>query len=106
LAIEGAPLALRLLRALAGTPGSYVSRRELWRVLYPAEHAPSGRVTPGVNPDDLDDRLRAVVGKLRSAFRALGNAPGLPDDTIENRRGDDKVGGYRLALPAALVRVE
>lgn len=101
LAVETAPLQLRLLAKLATKPGRFVPRQELWLALYPEDHTRDGRPGRGVNPDDLDRRMRGVVRDLRATFRAL---PGATDDSpIENQRGSDGDGGYRIAVEAGRV---
>jgi hypothetical protein len=57
-----------------------------------------------VNPDDLDDRLRAVIAELRRGLRSTPDGDAAAA-LVENRRGDPDQGGYRLALPASRVRL-
>lgn len=91
--------ALELLRALAARPGEWVPRRELWRVVSPGEFTRAGKLSKGVNPDNLDGQLRGVVLEVREALAAAGLPVGVP-----NRRGDEVTGGYRLALAPDQVR--
>ena len=96
------PQALRLLRLLAARAGQFVPRRELWRDLWADEHTRDGRLARGTNPDVLDRRLRLLVLELR---RALGTLGSQVASAVENRRGDEDEGGYRLALPPDQVQV-
>lgn len=91
--------ALQLLQALAARPGEWVSRRELWRAVAPQEFTKSGALPRGVNPDWLEEQLRQVVKEARAGLRAVGL-----DDALQNQRGDETKGGYRLALPAEAVK--
>jgi len=91
--------ALQLLRALAARPGEWVPRRELWRVVSPGEFTRAGKLSKGVNPDNLDGQLRGVVLEVREALAAAGLA-----DAIPNRRGDEVTGAYRLALAPDHIR--
>lgn len=100
LAESPTPLAVRLLAVLAGRPGELVPRAELWSVLWPDDHTRTGKLARGVNPDSLDQRLRALVAELRAALRG-----DVGEDVLENQRGDERTGGYRLALPPEQVVV-
>lgn len=101
LAIEHAPVQHRLLAKLATRPGRFVPRQDLWLALYPDDHTRDGRLGRGVNPDDVDRRMRGVVRDLRATFRAL---PGATDDSpIENQRGTDGDGGYRVKVDGGRV---
>jgi hypothetical protein len=91
--------ALQLLHALAMRPGEWVPRRELWRAVSPQEFTKSGALPRGANPDWLEEQLRQVVKETRAALRAVGL-----DDVVQNQRGDEAKGAYRLALPADAVR--
>ncbi len=102
--LDRSPLAQRLLHEFAQRPGEFVPRRTLWRLLYADDHTREGRVARGVNPDDLDDRLRAVIAELRRALRATPDGEAAAA-LIENRRGDPDAGGYRLDLHASRVRL-
>lgn len=101
-ALDGAPLLRRLLTELAARPGQVVTRDELWRSLYPDDFTRQGNLARGVNPDDLNDRLRGLVGKLRLALQAVARNGTGP--TVENSRGSETVGGYVLALRPEMVR--
>lgn len=85
--------ALRLLRLLAARSGEWVPRRELWRGLFPEQHTRTGTVPRGMNTDLLDRQLRKLVAELRAALRGVGL-----ECALENQRGDEATGGYRLAL--------
>ncbi len=89
------PRALRLLRALATHHPGVAPRAQLWRELFPEEHTRGGEVARGVNPDSLDSRLRQAVAEVRAA---------LGDDVVDNARGGERAGGYRLALGAKQLR--
>lgn len=91
--------ALQLLRALAACPGEWVQRRDLWRAVSPGEFTKGGALPRGAVPDRLDDQLRLVVKEVRAGLRAAGL-----EKAIENQRGDEAKGGYRLALAADAVR--
>ncbi len=92
-------MTLRLLRLLASRPDECVSRRELWRGLWPDEHTKRGGIPRGANPDRFDNRLRIVVADLRVALRNVGL-----EQALDNQRGDEDAGGYRLVLPRARAR--
>lgn len=92
-------LAVQLLRVLAENPGEWISRRELWRRLWHEEHTRDGDIPRGMNPDRFDGRLRIVVGEARSALRGAGL-----DGVLENQRGNEAQGGYRLSLRPEQVR--
>ena len=96
--IAASPLTLRLLRLFAERPGELVGNADLWRALYPDDHTRGGNLARGANPEDLKDRVRFVVGSLRTALRAVDAESG---ELVENVRG----GGYRLALGRDRVRV-
>lgn len=89
------PRALRLLRALATHHPGVAPRAQLWREVFPEEHTRTGEVARGVNPDGLDSRLRQAVAEVRAA---------LGDDVVDNARGGERAGGYRLALAAKQLR--
>ena len=89
------PRALRLLRALATHHPGVAPRAQLWREVFPEEHTRTGEVARGVNPDGLDSRLRQAVAEVRAA---------LGDDVVDNARGGERAGGYRLALTAKQLR--
>lgn len=97
LRVEEAPLQLQLLRLLGQAPGALVTKAALWRELYPDDVNTQGRPVRGVNPEDLEDKLRALVLGLRASLREADPAAG---DLVENRRGK----GYLLALPRERVR--
>lgn len=90
------PRALRLLRALATHHPGVAPRAQLWREVFPEEHTRTGEVARGVNPDALDSRLRQAVVEVRAALGA---------GVVENARGGERAGGYRLALAASQLRV-
>ena len=100
--LEGALLLRRLLGELAARPNQVVTREDLWRSLYPDDFTRNGNLARGVNPEDLNDRLRKLVGKLRIALQSAGRGGNGP--VIDNARGSETVGGYLLALPPAMVR--
>ncbi len=81
------PKAERLLRALSERPGVLISKIDLRAAVWPEEHTRTGLLPRSANPDLYDTRLRQLVAELRGA---LGEA------AIEARRGDERVGGYRL----------
>lgn len=89
------PRALRLLRALATHHPAVAPRAQLWREVFPEEHTRTGEVARGVNPDLLDSRLRQAVAEVRAV---------LGDETVENARGGERAGGYRLALAPKQLR--
>ena len=89
------PRALRLLRALATHHPGVAPRAQLWKEVFPEEHTRTGEVARGVNPDLLDSRLRQAVAEVRAA---------LGDDVVDNARGGERAGGYRLALAAKQLR--
>ena len=89
------PRALRLLRALATHHPAVATRAQLWREVWPEDHTRTGEVARGVNPDLLDSRLRQAVAEVRAA---------LGDDAVDNARGGERAGGYRLALAASQLR--
>lgn len=101
--LEGAPLLRRLLGELAARPNQLVTREDLWRSLYPDDFTRRGNLARGVNPEDLNDRLRRLVGKLRGALQRA--APDGHGPLVENARGSESVGGYFLALRPEMVRV-
>jgi hypothetical protein len=83
--LERSLLAQRLLHELAQRPGEFVPRRTLWRLLYADDHTRDGRVARGVNPDDLDDRLRA---EPRGGDRARGrHRDGAEDLAVDAGNG-------------------
>lgn len=87
--------ALRLLRALATRHPSIATKKLLWREVWPEDHTKAGEIARGIAPHQLDSRLRHAVAEIRAA---LGEA------AVENERGGDQDGGYRLALGAGQVR--
>ena len=89
------PRALRLLRALATHHPAVATRAQLWREVWPEDHTRAGEVARGVNPDLLDSRLRQAVAEVRAA---------LGDDAVDNVRGREREGGYRLVLAANQLR--
>lgn len=89
-----------LLRTLAARPCAVVSRRELWRVLWPLEHTRTGGLARGVNSDDFNARLHLVVKGVRAALAAAGAG-----DVVKNQLGNPDKGGYRLMLPPDQVSV-
>lgn len=89
------PRALRLLRALATHHPAVATRAQLWREVWPEDHTRTGEVARGMNPDLLDSRLRQAVAEVRAA---------LGDDVVDNARGGERAGGYRLALAASQLR--
>ena len=92
-------VAVQLLEVLSERPGEWFTRRDLWRRLWPEEHTASGELPRGANPDRFDGRLRMAVTEARAGFRAVGLAL-----AIENQRGDEATGGYRLALRPSQVQ--
>ncbi len=92
-------LAVHLLRVLAENPGEWMSRRELWRRLWHEEHTRDGDIPRGVNPERFDARLRITVAEARAALRSAGL-----DGALENQRGNEANGGYRLSLRPEQVR--
>ena len=92
-------VAIQLVEVLSERPGEWFTRRDLWRRLWPEEHTASGELPRGANPDRFDGRLRMAVTEARAGFRAVGL-----ERAVENQRGDDASGGYRLALRASLVQ--
>ena len=92
--------ALAFVRALAARPGTFLSRRELWRVLWPMDHTKAGAIARGVNTDVFDNGLHGVVKSVRAALVAGGAG-----NVIENQRRAADKGGYRLTLPPELVSV-
>lgn len=91
--------ALQLLQALAARPGEWVPRRQLWRAVSPQEFTKGGGLPRGANTDWLDEQLRQVVKEARAGLRAAGL-----ERAVENQRGDEVKGAYRLALAAEAVR--
>lgn len=89
------PRALRLLRALATHHPAVATRAQLWREVWPEDHTRTGEVARGMNPDLLDSRLRQAVAEVRAA---------LGDDVVDNARGGERAGGYRLALASNQLR--
>lgn len=89
------PRALRLLRSLVKHYPDTPSRAQLWREVWPEDHTRTGEIARGVVPELLDSRLRQAVAQLR---RALGK------EVVENERGSEDDGGYRLALPPKQLR--
>lgn len=87
--------ALRLLRALAARHPSVASKKLLWREVWPEDHRRAGEIARGIVPHQLDSRLRHAVAEIRAA---------LGEGAVENERGGDQAGGYRLALDAGQVR--
>lgn len=92
-------VAVELLEILSERPGEWVTRRDLWRRLWPEEHTVSGELPRGANPDRFDGRLRMAVTEARAGFRAVGL-----ERVVENQRGDEATGGYRLALRPSQVQ--
>ena len=92
-------LAIQLVEILSERPGEWFTRRELWRRLWPEEHTASGELPRGANPDRFDGRLRMAVTEARAGFRAAGLTQAL-----ENQRGDEATGGYRLSLRPSQVQ--
>jgi hypothetical protein len=93
-------VAVQLLRVLAGRPGEWSTRRELWWRLWPEEHTRDGDLPRGANPERFDARLRVAINEARAALRTVGL-----DGVVENQRGSDDEGGYRLALRREQVRL-
>lgn len=91
--------AIHLLRVLAERPGEWMSRRELWLRLWPEDHTRDGDFPRGFNPELLDHRLRTAVLEARAALSVVGLK-----STLNNKRGSDENGGYRLSLAAEQVR--
>jgi DNA-binding winged helix-turn-helix (wHTH) protein len=89
------PRARRLLGALVAHHPAVATRAQLWRAVWPEEHTRTGEVARGINPDLLDSRLRQAVAELRAA---------LGDGVVENARGGERAGGYRLAVGAGELR--
>lgn len=89
------PRALRLLRSLVKHHPDTASRAQLWREVWPEDHTRTGEIARGVVPELLDSRLRQAVAELRNA---------LGDEVVENARGSEHAGGYRLSLPPKQLR--
>lgn len=87
--------ALRLLRALATRHPSIATKKVLWREVWPEDHTRAGEIARGIAPHQLDSRLRHAVAEIRAT---LGEA------AVENERGGDQDGGYRLGLDAGQIR--